>query len=91
MLQYFSMEKDHSVIRAEVLFTQFIVEKNIPVAAADHSSKLFQAMFPDSKIAGQYACGRTKTTAIIETFADNTDDIVSQCPRSDLFSLATDG
>lgn len=90
MLQYFTTEKDNSVIRAEVLFTQFLLEHNIPVAAADHSSKLFRAMFPDSKIAGQYACGRTKTTAIIETLADNTDDVISQYLHSGPFSLATD-
>ena len=91
MLQYFSAEKDQSVVRAEVLFTQFLIEHNIPLAAADHSSKLFRAMFPDSNIARQYACGRTKTTAIVETLADDTDDIISQCLRSGPFSLATDG
>jgi hypothetical protein len=91
MRQYFLTEKDQSVIRAEVLFTQFVVEHNIPVAASDHCSKLFRAMFPDSKVASQYACGRTKTTAINETLADDTDDNISQYLRSGPFSLATDG
>jgi hypothetical protein len=38
------------VTTAELLFTDFLVEHNIPLAAADHSSKLFSQMFPDSEI-----------------------------------------
>ena len=32
----------------------------------DHTSKLFSKMFPDSEIVKQFACGRTKTTAIVK-------------------------
>ena len=48
-------------------------------------------MFPDSKIAGKYASGRTKTSCIIDTLSSNDKvkiaDNLKKCP----FSLATDG
>ena len=33
---------------------------------SEHASKLFDQMFPDSEIARKFACGRTKTTAIVK-------------------------
>lgn len=45
---------------AELLFANYLVEHNIPFAASDHSAKLFQKMFPDSKIAKNFTCGRKK-------------------------------
>ena len=39
------------VINAEVLFTGFILEHNLPFEAAAHAGPLFRAMFPDSEIA----------------------------------------
>ncbi len=33
---------------------------------SEHASKLFAQMFPDSEIARKFACGRTKTTAIVK-------------------------
>ena len=54
------------VTTAELLFTTFLVEHNLPLSSADHFmiSKLSK-MFPDSKIAESYVCGWTKTTAIV--------------------------
>ena len=34
--------------------------------ASDHASKLFKSMFPDSKIAKNFGCARTKATAIVK-------------------------
>lgn len=51
---------DYSTINAEVMFTEFLVEHNCPLSVSDHASKLFKKMFPDSKIAEQYGCARTK-------------------------------
>ena len=55
------------VTTAELLFSTFLVEHNLPLStsSADHWGKLSKKMFPDSKIAASYACGRTKTTAIV--------------------------
>ena len=56
--------KDH-VICAELYFTRFVVEHNLPFAVADHFNKLCSVMFPDSKVAAEFSCGRTKTAALV--------------------------
>ena len=56
---------EQSVISAEIMMTQFIAMHNLPFEAADHLSTLFSAMFPDSKIATDFACKHTKTKVII--------------------------
>ena len=42
-------------MRAEALFTEFIVEHHLPLACADHTWQLFRKMSPDSNIATK--CG----------------------------------
>ena len=37
---------------AELYFTRFVVEYNLPFAVTDHFSNLCSVMFPDSKVAG---------------------------------------
>jgi hypothetical protein len=54
------------VTNAELLFTNFLIEHNVPLASADHSGQLFKAMFPDSAIASKYACARSKSSAMVE-------------------------
>ena len=51
---------DFSIIRAEVTFTDFLVEHSIPLAVSDHAGRLFRKIFPGSPIAQQYECTRTK-------------------------------
>ena len=64
-LSFFSsFSSDTSVIKAEVMFTDFLIEHNIPLAVADHAGPLFRKMFGDSKIAAQYSCAQTKTRSI---------------------------
>lgn len=46
---FFVADKDTTVIKAECLFTRFIIEHNLPIAVADHAKLLFTAMFPDSQ------------------------------------------
>jgi hypothetical protein len=87
------------IIKAETLMVGFLVEHNLPIASSDHLYKLAHCMFPDSKIAASLACGRSKTTHILQTIAaqsvkevtstiaENEHDGVS----SQWFSLATDG
>ena len=55
---------EDQVTTAEIYFSTFIAEHNMAFLAADHFTKLCKIMFPDSKIAEEFACGRTKTTAI---------------------------
>ncbi|KAH8008694.1 hypothetical protein HPB51_001580 [Rhipicephalus microplus] len=48
-------------------------------------------MFPDSKEAKNYACARTKTTAIVKEMANKAiDEVISHLQHA-LFSVATDG
>ncbi len=59
-----SSEEDQ-VTKAELYFTSFIIEHNIPISASDHAGSLFRNRFPDSKIVKKYQCARTKTSHII--------------------------
>ena len=49
--EFFTGNKDLSVIRAEVLFTEFIVQNNLAIACPDHAAPLFRELFPYSAIA----------------------------------------
>ena len=44
----------------------FDAKHNLAFLNSEHASKLFAQMFPDSEIARKFACGRTKTTAIVK-------------------------
>ena len=39
---YFTQQKDTSTINAEVLFTEFLIEHNVPIAVADHAGPLWK-------------------------------------------------
>lgn len=56
---------DEKVIRVELLFSGFIYEHNLLVAATDYVEKLFKVMFPDSKIVKKYCCSWKKATNIL--------------------------
>ena len=56
---------DQKVVKTELLFSGFLVQHNLPLSTADHASKLFRNMFPDSKIVNKCRCGLTKTTQIL--------------------------
>lgn len=44
----------------------FFAAKHVSFLTSDHVANLFSIMFPDSHIAKKFACGCTKTTAIIK-------------------------
>ena len=52
------------VQKAESLFIQFVAEHNLPFRTSDHFTKLVKIMFPDSNIARQFHCSRTKTSVL---------------------------
>ena len=76
-----------------MIFSGFLVEHNLPLATADHMSKLAKSMFPDSKIAAKYKCGRTKTSHILTgAVAKNVvKDLKEEITSAKWFGLATDG
>lgn len=61
-MEKFLVSKDSSVIRAEALMTNFLIEHNIAFSAADHLSDIFKSMFPDSDIARKFSCKKTIAT-----------------------------
>jgi len=84
--------KQSAVTRAEFLTTNFLIQHNLPIATSDHLGPLFRAIFPDSEIAKQYACGRTKTTAIInKALGPHCHSYVVKHCRNHPFSIGIDG
>lgn len=77
---------------AELYFARFIVEHNIPFAAADHFNRLCSVMFPDSKIAKEYACARTKVAALItHALAPAVNGPVIKTCQEQRFTIMCDG
>ena len=67
-----SLKADYGVITAETLWTEYVIEHNLPFSSSDDFSSLVKKMFPDSKIAQQFACCHTKTTAIARVLGQET-------------------
>ena len=83
--------RDQAVVKAEVKFSYFIGEHHLALAVADHCSKLFPRMFPDSDIARAFKCGRTKATATVKVIAqDIIRNIVERISNSKFFSIQID-
>ena len=59
------MKSELDVIRAETMMVDLAVELNLPFSSLDSLSKAVKKMFPDSKIAKDFHCGRSKGTAIL--------------------------
>ena len=57
---------EESIMRAEVLFANFIAEHNLAFMLADHFTHLASAMFRDSQVAKGFWCAATKTTCIVK-------------------------
>ena len=58
-------EQKKKVLCAEAQFIQFVAEHNLPFRCGDHFTKLVKVMFPDSDIARQFQCSRTKTSVLV--------------------------
>ena len=83
---------DKQVTTAELYFTAFVAEHNLAFLAADHFTKLCKQMFPDSKIASEFSCGRTKTQAIVKSaLAPTLNKKVIEACKSAPFSILCDG
>ena len=87
---------EDKIIKAELLFTGFLCEHNLPISTADHSGKLFKRMFPDSKIAQRYASDRTKTThilsgAVAKESVGKLKALLNEPSLNKWFGIATDG
>ena len=80
-----------STTRAEVLFSYFVAEHNLPASLGDHFTELSREMFPDSEIAKRFKCKRTKTTQIVKRCLATaaTKPVVERC-RNGPFSIMID-
>ena len=77
---------------AELCFARFVVEHNLPFAVADHFNCLVPVMFPDSKIAAEFACARTKTAALItHALAPAANEPVLTALLTQPFTILCDG
>ena len=80
------------VICAELYFTRFVVEHNLPFAVADHFNKLCSVMFPDSKVAAEFSFARTKTAALVtHTLAPEVNEPVVKACHQQPFTILCDG
>ena len=87
-----SKQLAEDVSQAELCFARFIVEHNLPFAVADHFNKLVAPMFPDSKIAHEFACARTKVAALITcALAPAANEPVVEALRKQCFTILCDG
>ena len=88
---FFGPSRAASVVEAEIKFGYFLGEHHLPFLLADHCTKLFSFMFPDSVIARGFKCSRTKATAILKVIAqDVRHQNVDTLLDSKFFSLQVD-
>ena len=52
--------------RTEAILCNMLVEHNLPFLLMDHLPGLLRHAFPDSKIAKEVKCARTKSTAVVK-------------------------
>ena len=78
--------------RAEAILCNMIVEHNLPFLVMDHLPGLLRHAFPDSKIAKEVKCARTKSTAVVKhAIAPNSHKtMISMVNLSPAFSLLMD-
>ena len=77
-----------AAIQAKVIFGYFLGEHHLALFLADHAAKLFASMFPDSTIAKEFKCSRTKATAILKGITQYVwRDIAKALGDSEYFSL----
>ena len=80
------------ITRAEVKVTNWLVQHNLPLSAADHLSPMFKDIFPDSQIAKGYASARAKTTCILNgSLAPHFKASLVHAMKSSYFYVAIDG
>ena len=67
------------------------IELNLPLAAMDKITKGVKAMFHDSKIAKDFQCSRSKSTAIVKEMAATTTLQLAERMQKMPFTISTDG
>ena len=52
-------------LKAEILWALKVIMSHYSYKSCEGTSKLFQAMFPDSRIASQFSCGENKCAYLV--------------------------
>ena len=63
---FFRPELTKGVIEAETRWAMFTAKHNLAFLSSDHATRLFAKMFPDSEIARNFGCARTKCKGIVK-------------------------
>ena len=66
------------------------MQLNLLIAASDVINSVVKKVFPDSKIAQSYKCGRSKTTALVKHLAQETKESIADRCKAVPFSISTD-
>ena len=83
--------KEVQVKEGEIRLVAFLNEHNIPHSAIEHLVPVVQAVCPDSDIAKNFKCGRTKCTAIVKNvLGGEVKDNIYELLRNNPFSLIAD-
>ncbi|KAJ8915278.1 hypothetical protein NQ315_014786 [Exocentrus adspersus] len=77
----------NAVKKAELGLTIFLHEHNLPFLLMDHLILLLSVICPDSKIAKQLKCARTKTTNLTHCIAEEQIDSISKKFQNQYYSL----
>lgn len=77
---------------AKIKVAGFLEKYNLPLATADHLTHLVKDIFPDSKTAKAYSCGKRKATCILNRTInpDLQFQLITQ-KKENCFSICTDG
>ncbi|KAI4454087.1 hat family dimerization domaincontaining protein-related [Holotrichia oblita] len=78
------------VKECELKLTMLIVEHNLPIFLMDHLPKLLASAAPDSEILKTISCARTKVTAIIHNFKEESEANISAILKGTRFSVIID-
>lgn len=80
-----------TVKASELRIAAFIAEHDLPFTVAEHLPKFIQAVCPDSEIARNLKCGRTKATAVVKNvFGQESFEQLIKTLQERKFSLIVD-
>ena len=91
LILFFLPQLLKGVNEAETRWSLFVAKHNISLLTSDHATKSFKAIFPYSDIAKKFACGHTKTTAIVkEVLAPHYQNLLIVNVTNNPFSIMID-
>lgn len=82
---------EEAVKKADIHLAAYVAEHNISYNAIDHLPKLIKEICPDSEIAKQIQCGRTKCSTIVKNVIGKQNELdVRSILQTKKFSIIID-